>query len=232
MSHDSRAGYRFPDGIPINPIDPATTVFVSGPALSRADDLALSMIANGTGTDEGMLVISTNMTYEKLLNQCRQLHPSIDTARVGVIDCSGQAFNPSESEMQVKYVSTQSDLTGIGMKFSSLYESMYADAKDGRIRAGLLTLSSLSMYVDLRTLFQFIQTLSARIDSAGGLGVFTLDPTTHDTKTVNTLGQVADGRIEVREPEDDDERDIDGELRTRGLPDQPEGWQPFSFSES
>jgi hypothetical protein len=70
------------------------------------------------------------------------------------------------------------------------------------------------MYVDLRKLFQFAQTLSGRIDSAGGLGVFTLDPTTHDTQTVNTLSQVADGRIDIREPE---EGDADGELRIRGL---------------
>ena len=125
----------------------------------------------------------------------------------------------------MKYVSTQSDLTGIGMKFSALYESLYGAAAGGRVRTGLISLSSLSMYVDLRKLFQFAQTLSSRIDSAGGLGAFTIDPTTHDTRTVNTLSQVADGRIDVREPEVDG---VDGELRIRGLADQPLGWQPFS----
>jgi len=81
------------------------------------------------------------------------------------------------------------------------------------------------MYVDLRSLFQFAQTLSGRIDSAGGLGLFTLDPTTHDTKTVNTLGQAADGRVEVREADG-----ADGELRVRGLPAQSSDWRPFSLS--
>lgn len=79
-------------------------------------------------------------------------------------------------------------------------------------------------YVDLRALFQFAQTLSGRIDSADGLGVFTIDPTTHDTSTVNTLSQAADGRIEVREAEGD------GELRVRGRPNQPDSWQLFSLS--
>lgn len=129
-------------------------------------------------------------------------------------------------DAQVKYVSTQSDLTGIGMKFSSLYESLYGTVSGGRVRTGLISLSSLAMYVDLRTLFQFVQTLSGRIDSADGLGVFAIDPTTHDTRTVNTLSQAADGRIEVREPESEAG---DGELRVRGLPDQPSGWQPFSL---
>jgi hypothetical protein len=81
------------------------------------------------------------------------------------------------------------------------------------------------MYVDLRTLFQFAQTLAGRVDSADGLGVFAMDPTTHDAKTVNTLSQTANGRIEVR----DSEGDADGELRVKGLPNQPRDWQPFTL---
>ncbi|MEZ3143705.1 hypothetical protein [Halobaculum sp. MBLA0143] len=69
----------------------------------------------------------------------------------------------------MKAVSTQSDLTGIGMKFSAMYGSLYGALEGGRVRTGLVTLSSLSMYVDMRSLFQFAQTLSARIDSADGL---------------------------------------------------------------
>ena len=64
-----------------------------------------------------------------------------------------------------------------------------------------------------------------RIDSAGSLGVFATDPTTHGTKTVNTLSQTVDARTEVQEGEGD----ADGELRVRGLPDQPSDWEPFSL---
>jgi hypothetical protein len=221
-------GYGFSEGLPIEPISPGTTVLVAGPALSRAEDLALSMVADGTesATDEGMLFISTNMTCRKLLGFCEDTQVEFDRSRAGVIDCSGQELGEFRSDAQVKSVSTQSDLTGIGMNFSALYESMYAAAEGGRVRNSLVSLSSLSMYVDMRALFRFAQTISGRIDSAGGLGVFCLDPTTHDTKTVNTFSQVADGRIEVRECEDE----ADGELRVRGLRNQPDGWQEFSLS--
>jgi KaiC/GvpD/RAD55 family RecA-like ATPase len=219
-------GYEFAEGVPVNPIAQGSTVLVAGPALSRTDALARSLVADSTDAGEGGLFISTNQTCKKLLTACRGTHPALDATRVGIIDCSGQEMSKAGLEARVKYVSTQSDLTGIGMKFSALYQSLYADAVDGRVRTGLLSLSSLAMYVDLRTLFQFVQTLSGRIDSADGLGVFTLDPTTHDTKTVNTLSQAADGRIEVREPEG---VEGDGELRVRGLPDQPSGWQPFEL---
>ena len=210
-------------------LSPGSTVLVSGEGFSAAEDLARAMVVDGTARDEGALFISTNKSAKKLLAACRRTRPSLDTSRIGIIDCTGQEVGQASADAKVKYVSTQSDLTGIGMRFSALYESLYAAAADGRIRTGLLSLSSLCMYVDLRTLFRFAQTLSGRIDSAGGLGVMSIDPTTHDTQTVNTLSQAADGKIEVRDY-DGDGGEYDGELRVRGLPDQPTDWTPFSLS--
>jgi len=224
VSRTVENGYTFADGVPIEPVAPGTTLLVAGPAMSRAEEVALSLVADGVARDEGALFISTNMTCEKLLATCGEHRPDFGSSGVGIIDCSGQDLGQARFEAPVKTVSTQSDLTGIGMKFSSLYESLYADAVEGRVRTGLVSLSSLSMYVDLRPLFQFAQTLSGRIDSASGLGVFAIDPTTHDARTVNTLGQVADGRVEVRESDDDD-----GELRVRGLAGHDDDWRPFSL---
>lgn len=224
---DAENRYGIPAGLPLEPIDPGTTLLIAGPAFSNADALARALVVGGTADGEGALFISTAMTSGKLVRACRQVTPALDTDVLGIIDCSGQEIGRGDEGLRVKYVSTQSDLTGIGMKFSALYEALYAEATGGRIRTGLISLSSLSMYVDLRTLFQFAHTLSARIDSAGGLGVFTIDPTTHDEQTVNTLSQVADARIEVREA---DAADADGEMRLKGLPEQPSGWQPFSLS--
>lgn len=224
MSIDGSDGYSFPEELPIDPIASGSTVLVAGPALSPAEDIARSMVAYGTESGEGALFISTNTTCDRLISNCRQVYPAVETSRLGVIDCTGQDIGQSETDVAVKYVSTQSDLTGIGMRFSALYESLYPAVEGGRVRTSLISLSSLSMYVDLRTLFQFVQTLTGRIESAGGLGVFALDPTTHDTKTVNTLGQAADGMIELRETGEG------YELRARGLPNQPDGWQSFSLS--
>ncbi len=225
MSSDDGPGYEFPGWLPLEPISPGSTVLVAGAAFSSAEEVVEGMVAGSTQRGEGALFISTNETCRKLLHSLRRTAADLDRSRLGVIDCSGQDIGRDGPDVQVKYVSTQSDLTGIGMKFSALYESLYGAASGGRVRTGLVSLSSLSMYVDLRKLFQFAQTLSGRIDSAGGLGAFTLDPTTHDVKTVNTLSQVADGRIDVREPES---VDADAELRVRGLAGQPSGWQAFS----
>jgi len=221
-------GYEFAEGIPLDPIGPGATLLVAGPALSKAEELARSLVADSVYTDEGALFISTNTTSKKLIKSCNQTHSSLDTTRLGIVDCSGQGQIQFRDDVYVKYISTQSDLTGIGIKFTALYESLYPNVAEGRIRTGVISLSSLLMYVDLRKLFQFAQTLSGRIESAEGLGIFAIDPTIQDTKTVNTFSQVTDGRIEVREPEEPEDG-TDGELRVRGLPNQPSGWQPFSL---
>lgn len=224
----SNDGYEFADGIPLDPIDPGATLLVAGPALSKAEELARSLVADSVYTDEGGLFISTNTTSKKLLKACNQTHSSLDTTRLGIVDCSGQGPIQFRDDVHVKYISTQSDLTGIGIKFTALYESLYPNVAEGRIRTGVISLSSLLMYVDMRKLFQFAQTLSGRIESAEGLGVLAIDPTIQDTKSINTFSQVTDGRIEVREPEEPEDG-TDGELRVRGLPNQPSGWQPFSL---
>lgn len=229
MSLERGAGYTFGDTLQINPIPPGSTVVVSGKGFSSAADLARSMVVDGTDDEEGALFISTNETCTKLLAACERTHAGLDSSRVGIIDCTGQDIGQAQLEARVKYVSTQSDLTGIGMKFAALYESLYGSTNGGRVRTGLLSLSSLCMYVDLRRLFRFAQTLTGRIDSANGLGVLLIDPTTHDTKTINTLSQVADGKIEVRDY-DGDSSEYDGELRVRGLPEQSSEWTSFALS--
>ena len=224
MSPSSEARYGFADTVPLEPIPPGSTLLVAGPALSGGEDLARSLVADSIGTDDAGLFILTNVSSQKLLTACHRTHGSPDSSQFGVIDCSGQETGRPQHDIPVKYISSQSDLTGISMRFTSLYESLYANAENGRIRTGLISLSSLLMYVDLETVFQFAQTLSGRIDTTGGLGVFAIDPTTHDPKTVNTFSQIADGLVEVRQ--------ADGggrEIRVRGLPNQPDGWQPFSL---
>lgn len=225
MHSEADTAYKFNDEVPINQLPAGTNILVSGPAFSPAEELAQLLVTAGAKYDEGMMFISTNMTAKKLLAACQQLRPGFDSTHVGIVDCSGQEMLQLQSPAQVKYVSTQSDLTGIGMKFSSLYQSLYENVRDGRIRTGFSSLSSLAMYVDFRIMYRFLQTLSSRIDSSGGLGVFLIDPTAHEEQIVSTVRQAVDGEIAVRESEGT----ADGELRIRGMRGQPNGWQSFSL---
>jgi hypothetical protein len=60
------------------------------------------------------------------------------------------------------------------------------------------------MYADLQTVFRFLHVFTGRIQSVEGLGLFAIDSSAHDDKTMNTLKQLFDGIVttyEDREPE-------------------------------
>ena len=220
-SQEPAEAYTFDEALPLNGIDPGRTLFVAGSTWSGAEELALSMVLSGVDRDERMVFISTRRKSEALLDTCAGLSPDLDPTRIGIVDCSGQGEPDPGHGARVETVSNAGDLTGIGIKFSSLYGSLYGEERH-RIRAGLVTVSTLLMYTDLRTAYRFLHTISGRVAGTDGICICLVDPTTHDDQTVSTLAQLCDGRIDARETDDGGR-----ELRVRGLPDQPEGWQAF-----
>ena len=218
MTQQRPRPYEFGDGIPLSGVPPGTTLFVGGEEINAAEELTLSMALRGREAGEGTILVSTNTTSEKLLDRCERLSIGTDTGTVGAIDCSGT--EPDESRDAVlQTVSSPQDLTGIGIEFSRLYERLYR-SEVRKIRTGFVSVAPLLMYSDLRTVFRFLHSLTSRITGVDGLGVFVVDPAAHDEQTANMLAQLADGRIEVR----------DGQLRVRGLPDQPTEWTPYELS--
>jgi len=124
----------------------------------------------------------------------------------------------------VKYVATPADLTGIGIRFSSLYEGLYGDGYR-RVRTGIYTLAPLLAYTEnLRTVYRFLHTLTGRIRTADGVGVCAIDPCAVEDRTLNSLVSAFDGRLSTRTgPEG-------CEIRVQGLAGQPDGWLDWERS--
>lgn len=227
MSQQQPASYAFDDAIPVNDVDAGTILFVAGPALTATEELALSMVLSGGTSGEGMLFVATNATSDDLLGRCETLSPGFDEAPVGVVDCSDYDRESQDYEARIESLSTPSDLTGMGIKFSTLYSALHEESGGG-VRTAFVNVSTLFMYTDLRTLFRFLHTLSGRIEATDGIGIFVIDPDSHDEQSVSTLTQLCDGRVDVRDP---GAGNADGELRVRGLTEQPREWTPFRLGE-
>jgi len=67
---------------------------------------------------------------------------------------------------------------------------------------GVLSLSTMLRLTDADRVFNFLHVLTGRISAAGYLGVFALDPTVHDERTVNTIKAQFDGAIRLRQDSD------------------------------
>lgn len=208
--------YEF-DDLPLSPVEPGTNLLVAGPAMGGTRELFLRMVAPVPG-EEGVILISTKSDAGSLAEELEANAPSVDTRAVGVVDAAGSQ-GMAESG-QVRTVSGPSDLTGIGMELTDLYET-FVNQGARRVRVGIDSISTLLMYTDVQTIFRFMHVTTGRVSSADGLGVFVIDPSSHDDQTVQTLNQLFDARVDVREGEDGPE------LRVRGLSDQSKDWQSF-----
>lgn len=211
MSED----YAF-DSLPLAPVRPGTTLLVAGPTHAGTVTLGMRMLDAPPG--EGTIFITTNKRASRLVGDCDRLGIDLSPDDTAVVDCVGQ---PDESvPAEVLPVSGPSDLTGIGMRFSDVYRR-FAREDIERVRTGLYSLSTLLSFGELRPVSRFVHTLVGRIDSVGGLGVLLVDPAAHDERTLRTVAQFCDGRIDVRETDDATA------FRARGYPGATDEWTPF-----
>jgi hypothetical protein len=138
--------------------------------------------------------------------------------RTAIIDCVGDGT--VDLPAVVESVSGPGDLTGIGIAYSNAAREFEGGGVE-RVRTGVVSVSTLLSFSDLQTVSRFVHTLVGRIEAVGGIGVLMIDPVTHDDRAVRTIAQFCDGRVDVREGE------TGGELRVRGIADQPQGWVGF-----
>jgi len=210
-------------GLPVEPIAPGTSLLVAGPSHAGSRELALRLLSGPDG--EGAIVVTTNRRAGHIARECRAVGMRIGVDRTGILDCvgggdGGGGEDGSEIPARVLTVTGPGDLTGIGMRYSKLSRE-FADGGITRIRTGLRSVSTLLSFSDLRTVSRFVHTLVGRIDRDDGLGTLHVDPTIHDERTVSTLAQFCDGRVDVREGEDGPE------LRVRGAGSRSRDWRPF-----
>jgi KaiC/GvpD/RAD55 family RecA-like ATPase len=181
-------------------LDAGTNILVSGPPLSGKRRLAFEALAHGANDGEGAVIVTTRDSSDRVLTDFRALLDDPEGAHTGVVDCVTQHQGRSEQDTDtVKYASSPTDMTGIGIKFSEFIEEFYTGRNVTHNRVVLDSLSTLLMYSDLQTVFRFMHVLTSRIEDAEAIGIHVLESAAHDAETINTLKQLFDGAVEVEE---------------------------------
>jgi len=209
--------YDAGDSFPIDGF-PSGSILVSGPAMSGKYELLLEFIIEGERLGEGGLFVTTNDPAASIISDFEE-RGDVEPGLLRLVDCVSEQQSIEERlpEDRVEYVNSPGDMTGVGIGVSEQLRRFGEDDTE-RIRLAFYSLSTLLMYSEIETVFRFLHVLTGRIDGVEASGLFTIDPTTHEEETVNTLKQLFDGAIELREGEDGPE------IRFVGLPDTPDGW--------
>lgn len=179
-------------------VDSGTNILVSGPPLSGKRRIAFEALVYGAENGEGTVIVTTRDSADRVLSDFEALLPEPEQANVGIVDCVTQHQGRSASDTDlVKYASSPTDMTGMGIKFSEFVEEFYTERDIKNNRIAVDSLSTLLMYQDLQTVFRFMHVLTSRIEDAEAIGIHVIDSTAHDAETMNTLKQLFDGIVEV-----------------------------------
>lgn len=203
--------------VPIETVPPGTALVVGSEDLELAQTMGSFLLSVGCNPDDGVVFVSADTPSDDLLARCDGLGLDLDVVDLQVIADAGNQPSDPGSGVGVESM-TPTDLTGLGITFSVVYESL-SNAGSRRILAGVHTLSTVLEENDLRTVVRFLNTVTKRIEDGGGLMVFVIDSTAHGQETLKTLAQTCDGYAEVRRA---DSEGVD--VRMHGLPEQPDGW--------
>lgn len=207
-------GYDF-EGLPFEPVPAGTNILVTGPPHVGTQTLLFELLA-GTG-EEGLVFVSADEDGASVARAYEDAGHTFDPGRMCIIDATQHSGQTDGAP--IRQISSPSDLTGIGMEFSSLYESL-RESGLGQVRVGLNSISTLLVYGDdFQAVYRFLHTVTSRIRTAGGLGVFVINPDAVDEEVYATIAQTFDARVDVRE------RETGAQFRLKGLDGQPDSWQ-------
>ncbi|MFB6125016.1 MAG: RAD55 family ATPase [Halanaeroarchaeum sp.] len=203
----------------ISEVDPGTNLLISGPAMSGKRQLMLRLLAHGATTGEGSVVVTANDPARDIIDAYRDLVDEDSYFRI--VDCVSSQGGAAVDQQLVRSVSSPGDLTGIGIEFSEIAREAGGSGVE-RLRIGFDSITPLLMYVDLQRLFRFLHVFTSQIQSNDWLGLFVIDPESHEEQAVNTVSQLFDGMVEIRLPEDGGR-----EARVKGITATPTEWVPL-----
>jgi hypothetical protein len=205
-----------------------TNVLILAPPMSYGDQLAYSLIKPLEG--EYAIVLSTNERAAQVIDFFKL--SGTDKRFIGVIDAITKSSTPGIADTpRLMFVSSPTDLTGIGIKFSSMIETIFeGEFSEGEtglfpppIRFCLNSISTLLMYRRLEVLYQFLHVFTAKLKKIEGVGIYLLNSESFDEKTLSLIKQLMSCVIEVRV-----EQNISS-LRIQGIPGVNGEWLKFAI---
>jgi hypothetical protein len=171
-----------------------SNTLILGPSVNEAVDEASKRLLRGP-EDEPTRVLAVTFVKspENWVADWREAVGSLPDELVIVTTTDGfggntvgdRGVDDEAGGLQVEYVSSPGDLTGLGMIIGKYLERWYGEGAD--IRVGFDSLTTVLQYGDPQNVFRFLHLMTTRLDGADADAHFLLDPQTQDGQTVATI---------------------------------------------
>lgn len=186
-----------------SPPDPdATNTLVLASAFDAAgDDTCADMLGVAQPGDTNALFVTLTGAPDSRLDHWRSHVSPSPPANLGIVSVdessrstAATASTATAANGHVRSVSTPGDLTGLGIGISEYLSEWHDNGKQTVVCFHSLT--PLLQYSDTRRVFQFLHVLTRRVESAGAVAHYHMDPAAHDERTLRTLSSLFDEVLE------------------------------------
>jgi hypothetical protein len=179
-------------------VDDASNVLVLGAsAESGTGDACIDLLAGPTPGRPAVLAVLYGLSPGEFVARwsARRDTPPEDGGIVTVGDTEASVDGHAWT---AHAVANPADLSSVGIELSDLLSSLNAPGEGGTAVC-FDSLTALLDHTDLQQAFRFLHVVTGRVESAGAVGHYHVDPDAHDRQSLATLEGLFDAVVAVDE---------------------------------
>lgn len=181
-------------GIPAN-----STIIIMGDKGTGKNPLVNKMIYEGLNQDQEALYVTLDDSPDAVKDDADYYGWNLEDYSDDLVFVDGYSWQAGGSDSQYA-LDGLSDMNQMNM---TLTDAMRALDQDSTKRVAINSASSLLLYTDPQSTVKFLQVVSAKSTSSGGVLFITIEKSTHEEQTISTVEHVADGVIKLKMDGDD-----------------------------
>ena len=179
-------------------IQHASNVLVLAPITPTGNRACMELIASASPTETNLALVTYMQPPDQWVDSWRKNINDLPH-KAEFIHASGMSEYNSYEDRTPENVSTTgvdpTDPMEIIVPLSEQLEQWTNDNKQPVV--AVQTLTVLLEYIDFDTAFRYLHILTHRVQAAGAIGYYQIDPDVHDPETINTLKTLFDTVVEV-----------------------------------
>lgn len=178
--------------------DDASNVLLLGSSTeSRVGDACVDLLAGSTPGQTNVLAVVCGLSPDEFAARW-SARTDAPPARGGIVAAGETGASVDGSVWTTHSVTNPADLRSVGIELSDLLSTLDASGEAGTALC-FDSLTALLEHTDLQQAFRFLHIATDRVESAGAVGHYHIDPDAHDRQTLATLEGLFDAVVTVEE---------------------------------
>ena len=180
------------------PVPPGTNLLLASRDQRDNRERLLDTLADGLAGERGAVVVTVDDSAKTIREQL-SARTGFDGHQLAVVEYRNGGDRQQktlEDGVFVYTITSPADLTAIGVGIVESFRRL-ADAGVEDSYVGVLSLSTLLEHSDDAEVFKFSHVVSSRLDSAGFVGLFTIDRDAVDTHSYKVISEAFDDVLEL-----------------------------------